>query len=248
MANKHTSAQVFFLVDGLSYLASKLQGLKWKIMNETEPSHGLGDSWHEHSPTGMRAVELTQEGGFFETASQHAALSALTADPQAAGAVVVTGKSGDTLAEKFIGFEKVIKVEYEVLAQVGQLTRANAVNRASGQGEEGVILHPLGEETTDGDTESGSVNNGASSADGAAAFLQLTALDLDGHDGFLVTVRDSADDAVYADLVAFTERTAVGAERVTVAGTVEQYAAVSWAFTGSGTAPSATFWAGLARY
>lgn len=248
MANKHTSAQVFFLVDGVSYLASKLQGLTWKIMNETEPSHGIGDSWHEHSPTGMRAVELTQEGGFFETSTQHAALSALSVDPNGVHSVVVTGQSGDTLGEKFIGFEKVIKAEYEVLAQVGQLTRANALHRASGKGEEGVILHPLGAETSDGDTESTPVDNGASSTDGAAAFLQLTALDLDGHDGLLVTVRDSADDNTYADLVAFTERTAVGAERVTVAGTVEQYASVAWDFTGSGTSPSATFWVGLARY
>lgn len=323
--SKYSSSQTFFLVDGINYLTQKLQNLGWKIVNETEPSHGIGDSWHEHSPTGMRAVELTQAGGFFETGTMHPILSALSADPQGTPGVVVTGAAGQTIGQAFIGFEGTFRVEYEPLSQIGQLTRANVAYKVSGKGEQGVILHALTAETADANTEgAGSVDHTAEAqrvvpitsssvanpsvittaaahglttgmtvliaghagsspsingeqtvtvtstttftipvnvtvggtggtftvgktVNGGSAFLEMTALTLGGHTAALVTIRDSADDITYADLVAFTARTTVGAQRVTVTGDVERHLAQSIDFTGAGAGPSATYWAGFAR-
>lgn len=324
--SKFSSSQVFLLVDGISYLAQKIQNLSWKVINETEPSHGIGDSWPEHSPTGMRAVELVQAGGFFETSAMHAALSALSADPQGTPGVVVTGSAGQTVGQPFIGFEGVFRVEYEPLAEIGKLTRANVAYKVSGKGEQGIILHALTAETADANTEGASsqdhtaepqrvvpitsssvaaasvittpVPHGLTSGmtvliashsgstptingertvtvtstttftipvnvsvggtggtftvgktvAGGVAFLQMTALSLGGHTAAQVTIRDSADDSTYADLVAFTARTSVGAQRVTVTGDVERHLAVALDFTGAGSSPSTTFWAGFARY
>lgn len=323
---KYGSASAFLLVDGIDYLAQKTQNLSWKITNETEPTHGLGDSWHEHSPTGMRAVELVQAGGFFETGTMHAALSTLSADPQGTPGVVVTGAAGQTIGRPFIGFEGTFRVEYEPLSTVGQLTRANVAYKVSGKGEQGVILHALTAETADANTEGASsqnhtaepqrtvpitsssvanpsvittpVSHGLTSGmtvliaghsgstpsingeqtatvtstttftipvnvsvggtggtftvgktvAGGAAFLEMTALSLGGHSGALVTVRDSADDITYGDLVAFTTRTTVGAQRVTVVGDVERHLAQSIDFQGAGAGPSATYLCGFARY
>jgi hypothetical protein len=82
---------------------------------------------------------------------------------------------------------------------------------------------------------------------GGAGYLQLTALTLGGYTNLACKVRHSQDDATYADLVTFTVRTAIGAERVAVAGNVYRHLASSWAFTGAGSNPSATFLIGFAR-
>src|SRR3990172_8309141 len=132
---KFGSASVLFLIDGFNILAGKVQDLSHKIVNETEPAHGLGDSWHEHSPTGMSAAELVQNGAFFDTSSgsSHAALGTLSADPQGTPRVVVTGHAGQTIGQPFVGFEGTIQESYEVLAKVGNLTRANAEHKVSGK-------------------------------------------------------------------------------------------------------------------
>jgi hypothetical protein len=326
MAGKYGSPKTFFLVDGVDFLAQKVQTLGWKIVNETEPSHGIGDSWPEHSPVGMRAVTLTQGGGFFNTTALHAILASMTTDPNGTPGVVVTGNAGQTIGQPFVGFEGTWRVAYEVLSELGKLTRANVEYVVKGRAEQGQILHALTAETADANTEALSVDNaqdalqrvvpitsssvanpsvittpvphGLTSGQtiliaghsgssptingertvtvvtattftipvnvtvggtggtfttgktvaGAAAYLEMTAIALGGHTAAQVTIRDSVDDITFGDLVAFAPRTTVGAERVTVAGDVERYTAVSLDLTGAGSGPSVTYWAGIARF
>lgn len=78
---------------------------------------------------------------------------------------------------------------------------------------------------------------------GGTGFLQVTAAS--GFTNFVGTVRDSADDITYGDLVAFADNVvAPFAERVTVAGTVERYLAFEGDVTGSG---SITAFCGFVR-
>jgi hypothetical protein len=326
---RYGSKSVLFLADGYDLLAAKIQAVRVKVVNETEPSDGLGDDWRYHSATGMSRAEIVQEGGFFDTSSgsSHAAYSAgIVTSPQTAHRVAVVGYQGQTIGAQFFGFEGLLQTEYEVLAQVGVLQRANATAVISGRCDQGAILHALTTETADAHTEASSVDNavdvlqrvvpitsssvanpsvitttvphGLTTGDtvlisghtgstpsingeqtatvtstttftipvnvtvggtggtltrgktmnGAAAYLEMTALSLGGHTAAQVTIRDSADDIVFGDLVAFTPRTSTGAERVTVAGAVERYAAVSLDFTGAGSSPSTTYLAGLARF
>jgi hypothetical protein len=104
----------------------------------------------------------------------------------------------------------------------------------------GVLLHDLEAETADGNETS--VNNSASSAGGGVGHLHVTALS--GLTSMQVAIQDSADDAVWADLIAFTASTAAEHQRLTVSGTVDQYVRAEWDATGTG---SCTFAVAFAR-
>lgn len=83
----------------------------------------------------------------------------------------------------------------------------------------------------------------ANSLNGGAGYQQVTAFS--GFSGFIGTIRDSADDITYGDLLAFTDVTSQpAAERKTVSGTVERYLAYKGDVTGSG---SVSVFCGFAR-
>lgn len=83
----------------------------------------------------------------------------------------------------------------------------------------------------------------ANTLSGGTGFQHVTAFS--GFAGFIGTIRDSADDIAYADLVVFTDvTTAPGKERKTVAGTVDRYLAFKGDVTGSG---SITVFCGFSR-
>lgn len=158
---KFASSKVVFLVDGFNLLAAKVQDLRHKVVNETEPGDGLGDSWREHIPTGMRSVELVQEGAFFDTrtGNSHEALKDSTPEPMDPARIAVVGFAGSAVGQPITGLEGTLQAEYEALSTVGVLVRANAAYRVSGKSEDGVILHGLTAETADGNTEGTSVDN-----------------------------------------------------------------------------------------
>jgi len=112
------------------------------------------------------------------------------------------------------------------------------------------VLHELSAETADGDTESSSQDNSASSSDGGTGFFGYTALDLDGGTAFAPRVIDSSDDITFGELIAFTGVTATtgGGEKKAVTGTVERYVASDWDFTGSpGGSETCSFWIAFER-
>ena len=330
MPGKYGSPSAFFFVDGYNLISAKLQSLRYKLMALTEKTDGIGDTWEEHTPTGKKRAEVAQEGAFFDTSANniHDALSGkLPANPQAAVRIVSMGFAGDVIGMPMVGFEGAFTTEYEVLAQLDELQKANAAYVVTGALQDGVVLHTLAQETaasgntegtsSDHTTEAGqrtvpitsssvanpsvittpvphglttgdsvliSGHSGSTpsinaehdvtvvtattftipvnvtvggtggtfvvgkTADGGAAFLQVTQLTLGGYTDVTVTIRDSADDAVYGDLVAFTNfTTSPTAERKTVAGTIERYLAQSFAFNGAGSSQSVTYHAGFAR-
>lgn len=245
---KYGFDDVYILIDGYN-----VQGFI-STVNLTGPeatleeTHGVGDSWVEQDFTGLKRWDLNIAGWFDdESDSVEAALSSSNLDGSTR--VVCVGYEGNTVGKECIGLQGPVQGSWNRRAVRGELTKFDARLAGSGNYDEGIILHELSAETADGDTETtDQQDNGGSSANGAAAYLQVTAIDLDGYDDITVTVRDSSDDITYGDLVAFTAVTAAPtAERVTVAGTVEQYTAVEWAYGGTGTSPSTTFLVGLTR-
>jgi len=247
MAGKYGSASVFFLVDGYNLITTKLKGLSYKITALHEETTGLGDAVKNSEPTGLTEVELKQDQGFFDTTTNggHAALKAPVSDPQAAQRVICAGFAGHTSGEQFVGFQGSYQQEYEVLGEVGNLTKANAAYQVSGTAEHGEIVQPLATKTADWNTKtlSTQVDSLASSANGAAGYQQVTALS--GFSGFIGKIRDSSDDITYADLITFADVTAApNAQRVTAAGTVDRYLSYDGDVTGSG---SITVFSGLSR-
>lgn len=150
------------------------------------------------------------------------------------------------------------KVEIKPKTEPGEIVAYEVTVQPVANGlEHGVVVHAMGEESGDGDTESSSVDNGASSASGGAGYLQVAALNRDSGDDLTVTLRDSPDDAVWSDLQAFTAITTDyadddpdngTAERIEISGTIERYAACDWVFGGTpGGNEDATFQVALVR-
>jgi hypothetical protein len=102
--------------------------------------------------------------------------------------------------------------------------------------------------TTAGPTDTNSDEWAASSANGGAGYLSVSALTLGGYTSVTVVIRHSTDDITFADLITFTAVTAAPtAERKTVTGTINKYTLTRHTFNGAGTGQSITFAAGLGR-
>lgn len=124
---------------------------------------------------------------------------------------------------------------YEVTAPVGDVVSANTEIQADGGIDSGVSLHALTAETVS--VNSTSNDNTASTANGGAGYLHVTANTMNGN--CTLKVQHSADNSTWADLVTFSvvATTITTAERVVVASgtTVNRYlrATLTTAATGS---------------
>jgi len=244
MAKRSSLDVAFFLVSGRNLLGYATE-LTDEVEALTDESGGMPAAWPEPLPTGDFAAAFTQNG-YYDDAS-HATNETFNGQT-ATARVIAYGFNGNVVGRAFNGFAGSFASKYRRITEKNKLHRANADYTVSGQHDEGVILHALGTRTADGNSEANSIDNGDPTADGGAAYLQVTALALDGHDALSVKARHSEDDAIFVDLVTMTAvTTAPGGERKTFAGDVYQYLACAWDFTGAGTSPSATFMFGVAR-
>ncbi len=84
----------------------------------------------------------------------------------------------------------------------------------------------------------------ANTTAGGVGYQQVSAFA--GLTGFIGTIRDSADDSIYADLVTFVDVTSgPQAQRIEVAGNVDRYLSFNGDVTGTG---SLTLFVGFSRY
>ncbi len=239
-------ADVFLLVGGYALTAYVMDG-SFTREAITEQSDTWGDSWEEHSDTGIERCSLSIANGFYDDAS-NASNDALN-ERQGTSDVVVFGMAGTAIGSAAIGMSGQFAVNFNRTATRGQLHKFSGEYLNTGVVEENVIiLHALGAESGDGDEEANSIDNSASSASGGSGYLEVTALTDGGYDDITVRVIDSSDDITFGELVSFTATTAApSAERVTVSGTVERYVSTDWSWTGSGSGESATFLSGFVR-
>lgn len=149
MAGKYgSSSWAVFLVDGYDVLAAKAQNITDKRTSYTEPVDGLGDTWEKHSPTGVSTAELTQAGAFFDDTTNgiHDAFKASTDVLR----VVCWAPLGNTLGKAFAAVQGAYGMVYEVLGQLGKLTKANVTYSVSGQLDRGAIVQVSTALTTTG--------------------------------------------------------------------------------------------------
>lgn len=240
---KYGSGSVFYLVGGRSLLGVNPKSLSSTIAALHDEATGLGDTVVKSLPTGVLQASLQHGGAFFDTTSLHAVLSDVADSAQETADVVCLGYGGDTITQPFIGFGGVYKGEYEPLCQIGKLTKANTRFLFNGAYDDGVILHPLAAVTVD--TNHTTVDQTAGTAAGGAGYVQCTAFS--GFTGVVVKIQHSTDNAIWADLITFTNITAApAAERVALASgaTVNRYVRASIDVTGTG---SITVWVGFNR-
>lgn len=125
-------------------------------------------------------------------------------------------------------------------AQVKDLVRVSLTGQPEDGVDIGTSLHILGAETADGDGSS--VDNTASSANGAVAILHATAFT--GLTDIVIKVQHSTDNSSWSDLITFATVTGETWEYATASGTVNRYLRANWDVTGTG---SCTFELSAAR-
>lgn len=254
---KHGPAEVFVLYDGYDLTAEKVSGVTLSEESETAETTGLGVSFREHTPTGLAKCELELSGAIFDTCSAKShdqfstgLMSSDGVNPQAVADLAVIGPAGSSVGAPCEAFEGAHRVKYNVTGSLDDLLRANATYLMTGARDSGVVIHPLGEETTDNNTQSTSFDAVTCSTEGGVAHFQMTAFD-GGWDSITPVIQDSSDDATYGTLIAFaatstTTPTGV-ALRGTVEGEVQRYIASAWTFAGAGTSGAASFMLMFAR-
>lgn len=235
MAAKYGSSSIFYLSDGRSLLGAAPKSLSYKIAAAHDDVTGLGDTILKSLPTGVSSVSLTQQGAFFDTANTHTYLSDVADSPQEVLSVICAGFGGNTLGQPFVGFGGAFKASYEVISQIGKLTKANTTFGMGGAMEQGVILYPLADATVDANGTT--VDQSAGTTAGGVGYVQCTAFS--GLTNVIYTIEHSTDGSSWSTLITFSTITsAPAAERVSVSGTVNRYvrAAVNVTGTGSATA------------
>lgn len=244
---KYGGADVGFLLISGHDVRGVSTTLRENVAAVMVPTHGLGDSWAEHTPTGRKTAEL-EIASFYDDAA--GGIDALLANNQENKRIGCWNFENNTVGQPFTGVEGVFGRAYERVASLDDLHKVTGGYVVSGQVDQnGAILHTLQAETTaSGNTEGNPVNNGASSANGGIAYLQVTGLTLGGYTSVSINVADSPTDVTYSDILNFNAVTAAQtAQRKAYVGTVEQYLAINWTFNGAGSGQSITFMVGFKR-
>ena len=134
------------------------------------------------------------------------------------------------------------QTDYSISASVGDMVQVSAELQATGGLWGALVLATLAARTAS--ANSTSIDNGASSANGAVANLHVTAVS-GTTPSATIKVQHSTDNSVWADLMTFTAATAATSEQKTVTGTVNRYVRVVDTITG--TTPSITYTVAFGR-
>lgn len=226
MANFGSPSVGFVLVGGIDLLPVDVLAVE-DLSKESllEVTHGLGKTDEESKATGV------MKGAFGLTRYYDDGVNPFVGSEQTPQ-VGCLSWNGNVVGGKFTGFAGLFGAHARAIKR-GELHKVKETYTVSGQVEEGIVLQELEAKTADWNTEGAdSVDNGASSAGGGAGYLQVKAYT--GFTNVVFKVRHSADDSTYVDLVTFTTVTAIGAQRVAVAGTVNRHLAADGNVTGSG--------------
>ena len=175
-------------------------------------------------------------GGFFDGAA-----SAVDEVLQAAlggSALISVCPAGVATIGNRCSLADCITTSYTVTAAVADAVTVAAEAQVTGGLLPGVVLASLVARTATGQTAA--VDNGASTAAGAKAFLHITAFT---GTNVTVKVQESPDNSTWADMITFTQATGVTSESGTAAGTVDRYLRVDI----SGTFTTVTFAVTIAR-
>jgi hypothetical protein len=236
----------FILIDGYQ-IGGYINEFTEKDRKATlEDTTCCGDSWVERSFAGQKTAGFSI-GGFFDDADD-ASNEALA--EQYAARTICYSLEGNATGCNVVMMSGPMESVYSRVARRGELQKVKADIEGSGGVEDGKLIAPLAARTTAGNTQAAPVDNGAASADGGAVYLQMSALALGGSTNVIVKLRDSADNTTFTDVTggAFTAVTAAPAkERLAIAGTIKQYTAISWAYTGAGSNQTWTGMVGLHR-
>jgi hypothetical protein len=237
MAFAHGSRAKFFLHD--RDLSTYLKSAGVSREADTAETSTLGDT-DKKFVAGLKSGSFPLEG-FLDPAV--GAVEALLRAQLGNQIVALYLPQGDALGNFGHAALATLKSD-EVGTDIGDAGTVAAELEATDEVDRISDLHPLGAENATGNGTG--VDNGASTANGGAGFLIVTANDRNGTT--VVKVQHSSDGSTWVDLVTFTTVNAatvpVG-ERIQVAGTVNRHLRVTRTIGGS--TGSITFLAAFGR-
>lgn len=177
---------------------------------------------------GLRDGSITLEGLFDGAAD--AIDEELAADFQAAaGRPLSISPSGSFAVGERVWFCNTRIANYSVNAPIADVVSMDAEFASEAGVFSGVALHAHTAESAS--SNSTSVDNAASTANGAVAALHVTSVS--ASDSIVVKVQHSTDNSVWVDLITFTSAAAATSEFLSVTGTVNRYVRSLWTVTGA---------------
>lgn len=150
------------------------------------------------------------------------------------------GPSGIALGSPVV-MVNAFKSDFEVGTQVAGIASFSLTGQTDGETCFGYSLHDLTAETGSS-SSTGFDQTVASTTNGGVAHLHVTAFT--GFSQVIFTIEDSANNSTWATIGTHATVTAIGSERLAIAGTVRRYVRVTWVKTGTG---SCTFSSAFAR-
>lgn len=238
MTTFYSSKDVAAVLVGADPWQAYLSGLGLKIEAALSDTTPLGAVWRQVTDTDLRRGELTFTG--FYDGGKPAMNTVSDADK-----VVSILLEGNTPSMRFYGFERAIVSAAEIGVSAESVHTSTPEMSVRGSVGHGFVVAPLAARTTGGTTKATYADMGSSSTT-ARAYLHVTDLTLGGYTNLIVNVQScSTAGGTYDDETAFSAVTAPGAQSIALAGTVERYLCVKWAWTGSGSGQSATFFVGV---
>jgi hypothetical protein len=247
MANFGSPKVAFALIGGRNILGSRT-ALEFDARSVVKAKSVLGVAAVIREFVGTETASLTQKGYFDEAAG--GANEALFGTQGRSAQVMCVGFCDNVVGAEMIGLAGGLVGSYKRGVQVEEFHTADAAIEASGAIDDDCkILSPYGAQT--GATWTSTVlDNGAATAAGLAAYIQVSALTLGGYTNAIIKVQHSIlGTSTWVDLITFTAVTgAPCAERKISAGDVYRYLRVSASYTGSGSGQSITALVGAERY
>lgn len=184
-----------------------------------------GNDWKTYIPG--QAMSKYGFTGYFDAAMTPTFTSQVGDNP--AGLLLVA--PGGMVVGERANIMEVIETKYGESAPVGGVVGFTWDAMADTVPGFGQVLTTLTAVTADGNGTA--VDGGAATTTGGVAHLHV--LDVSASDSIVVTIEDSANGSTgWATIATFASRSAAGAERVTIAGTIKRYVRAVDDVTGTG--------------
>lgn len=220
------------LLDGAD-VSTYFRELSTSIEVTTAETTTFRKRWKTHIP-GVAGGEVTLSG-LYEPAFDSAPL-------MATGSVLTIGPAGLDTAGQMARLVSVVSASYSESSSIGDAVLFDWDVTADTPLGAGHILEPLTAISVDANGTT--FDGGAATTTGAVAHLHVTSVS--ASDSIVVTIEDSATGSSgWATIGTFASKSAPGAERITIDGTVRRY--VRAVFDVTGTAVSITCAVALAR-
>lgn len=200
----------------------------------------FGSAYKNCYPTGQYDGEMTISGWLDSVTEPQ--LGELTGDDK----VVSVLHEGNAVSDRFYGIQSA-KVSGRKLGMADDdLDTFEPVVTVAGELNFGYVVGPHAARTTAGNTDATYATMVETSAASGHAFLHVSALALGGSTSCTVKVRHSTDHITFTDHTAFPNVTAVGAQVLALAATVNKYLSFSHAWNGAGSDQSISCFVGVA--